>query len=146
LPDILAALGRSQLKRLDDFIAARRAIAAQYDAAFSGLPHLKLVQEKPEQRARSGHHLYVIDLDFKALGQSRKQVMEQLKEEGIGSQVHYIPVHKQPYYQERLEKDELSFPVAESFYDRCLSLPCYPDLQEDDIKRVIAAITTLTQK
>ncbi len=145
LSDILAALGRSQIERLDGFIARRREIARYYDFAFAGLPHLKLVQSSREQRARSGHHLYVVRIDYAALSVSRKQVMHALQQLGIGTQVHYIPVHKHPYYRQRISQGQQAFPVSNQFFDECLTIPCFPELQNQDLDRVISAISNIVK-
>src|SRR5262249_19011500 len=89
LTDIQAALGLSQLAKLDRFLQRRRAIARRYDAAFAGLPALRLPQSAQEQRARSGHHLYIVVCDFPALNTTRAAFMARLAERKVGSQVHY---------------------------------------------------------
>lgn len=136
LSDLNAALGASQLKKLDGFVERRRAIAAYYDERFSGLEHVTIVQNEDASRARSGHHLYVAQVDFAALGRSRTEVMRQLLDQGIGSQVHYIPVHRQPYHQELGNLQVADFPNAEGYYAGALSLPFFPALSDDDMRNV----------
>jgi UDP-4-amino-4,6-dideoxy-N-acetyl-beta-L-altrosamine transaminase len=143
MTDIQAALGLSQLNRLERFLERRRAIAHRYDEAFAGLPHLRLPQSLPEQRGRSGHHLYIVLFDFAALRTTRTVFMLKLREQGIGSQVHYIPVYRQPYYVKRYGFDPAAFPESESYYARCLSLPFFPGLTDEDVERVIATVTRL---
>jgi perosamine synthetase len=143
MTDIQAALGLSQLDRLEQFLERRRAIARRYDEAFARLPHLHLPQSLPEQRARSGHHLYIVQIDFAALRTTRTAVMGELREHGIGTQVHYMPVYRQPYYVKRYGLDPAAFPESESYYARCLSLPFYPGLTDEDVEHVIATITRL---
>ncbi len=140
MTDMQAALGLSQLARLEQFIARRRAIAARYDEAFSGLKHVQLPQSSPPARARSALHLYLAVFEFAALGTTRTTFMRRLAQEGIGSQVHYIPVYRHPYYAQRYGLNPEDFPVAESYYRGCLSLPIYPDLTDDDVARVIAGV------
>lgn len=140
LTDVQAALGASQVKRIDQFMARRRAIAAQYDVAFANLNHIRLVQSDPSQRARSGHHLYILRVDFKALGLSRREVMAQLKARQVGTQVHYIPVYKQPYHRPRFEDGETRFPVSEAFYDEALTIPCFPSMTDAEVAYVAATI------
>jgi dTDP-4-amino-4,6-dideoxygalactose transaminase len=139
MTDIQAALGRAQLRRLDDFIARRREIARRYDEALADVPHVRPLQATPEWRARSGHHLYVVDIDFDACGVSRAELMRRLKKDGIFTQVHYIPLHHQPYWRRRMEGGG-DFPAAERYYAGCLTLPCFPTLGEEDQNRVIDAL------
>jgi perosamine synthetase len=143
MTDMQAALGLSQLNRLEQFLERRRAIARRYDEAFARLPHLQLPQSLPEQRGRSSHHLYVILFDFAALRTTRTVFMLKLREQSIGTQVHYIPVYRQPYYMKRYEFDPAAFPESEAYYARCLSLPFYPGLTDEDVEHVIATVTRL---
>lgn len=138
LPDVLCALGISQLGKLPRHMARRRAIAARYDAALADLA--PLVRPVPH-REPHGWHLYALLVDFEALGRSRREVMQELRQAGIGTQVHYIPVHQQPYYRERY--GSLSLPGADAYYRRCLSIPFYPGLGDDDCDRVVAALRAL---
>ena len=87
-------------------------------------------------------HLYVVRIDFEALDLSRRQVMERLRERGVGTQVHYIPVHSQPYYRELY--GPLDLPGAAEYYRRTLSLPLYPGMTNDDVRRVVAALACAT--
>jgi UDP-4-amino-4,6-dideoxy-N-acetyl-beta-L-altrosamine transaminase len=137
LTDIQAALGVSQLKKIDRFINRRRDIVAQYDKAFAGCKGVTLLSR--EDRT-SAHHLYVLLVDFVSLGKNRKQIMEGLYQQGIGTQVHYIPVYDQPFYKENFNVEAGSYPNAQSYYEQCLSLPLYPAMTEEDVQRVIAAI------
>jgi len=140
LTDIACALGLSQLGKLDRFVTRRRALAAHYDQGLSGLqPRLRLV---PGQSGDDpALHLYVVLVDFPAIGRSRPEAMAFLKERGIGTQVHYLPVHRQPYYQ-RLY-GSLHLPGADAYYDKALSIPLYPDMTEQDADRVIGALRDL---
>lgn len=140
LCDIQAALGSSQLRRIDRFIARRREIALFYDREFRDLQGVQLVQADSDFRQRSGHHLYVLRIDFDHLGISRVEVMAALKSLGIGTQVHYLPVHYHPYYRERFKDERHRLRAAESYYSECLSLPCYPTMEEEDMKRVVAGV------
>jgi UDP-4-amino-4,6-dideoxy-N-acetyl-beta-L-altrosamine transaminase len=140
LTDIACALGLSQLGKLDRFIARRRALAARYDQALRNLrPRLQLV---PGQAGDDpALHLYVALIDFQAIGCSRVEAMAFLKARGIGTQVHYLPVHRQPYY--RRLYGELHLPGADAYYDKALSIPLYPDMTDQDADRVIAALHDL---
>ncbi|MDP1872823.1 UDP-4-amino-4,6-dideoxy-N-acetyl-beta-L-altrosamine transaminase [Phenylobacterium sp.] len=137
LPDILCALGHSQLAKLPRFAAARQALAAHYVEALAPLAPAVRPATSPEASLATPHLMCVL-IDFAALGQSRRTVMEALKARGIGSQVHYIPVHTQPYYLARY--GALSLPGAEAWYERTLSLPLYPGMDLKDVDRVVRAL------
>ena len=144
MTDIQAALGLSQLVKLDQFLERRRAIALRYDEAFSKLANVSLTQSAPQQRARSGHHLYVVMFDFAAMGITRTAFMTRLRERGVGSQVHYIPTYRHPYYQKRYPIDPSQFPGAERYFSSCLSLPFFSGLKDEEVERVIAEVTRYT--
>lgn len=135
LTDVQCALGIGQLGRLGAFIERRRAIARSYDAAFADLDGIVL----PSERAgvESGYHLYVIRVaGDPAL---RRPLFERLRELGLGVQVHYLPVHLHPYYRE-LGYRPGSLPVAEDFYRRCISLPIFPKMSDDDVASSIERV------
>ena len=136
MTDIQAALGISQLKRLDDFVRRRNEIAYRYDELFADLP--LQAQCRPEGPS-SAMHLYVIRLDKSRLDKSRLQIINELHEEGVGVHVHYIPVHTQPWYQQIGFKNG-DFPEAERFYEEAISVPIYPDLQEDELFTIVDAL------
>ena len=137
LPDVLCALGLSQLAKLDRFVARRRTLTALYREAMAPLaPLVRLVQAS--EGCAPALHLLVALIDFEAAGVSRKQVMDALRARGVGTQVHYIPVHRQPYYQARY--GPLDLPGAEAFYARCLSLPLFPAMDDADPTRVAQAL------
>jgi dTDP-4-amino-4,6-dideoxygalactose transaminase len=139
LPDVLCALGISQLKKLDQFHRRRVEIAARYDALLA--PLSPAIRPVPHGNWPHGWHLYAVLIDFAKLGLTRAQVMKRLRDESIGTQVHYIPVHRQPYY--RKLDGALTLPGADAYYSRCLSLPLYPALTEADLMRVSDALATL---
>lgn len=143
LTDIQAALGLSQLGKIDKFIAKRRRIAERYDAAFATLPGLTTTQYALDMRCRSGHHLYVVRLDFRRLGRSRRDTMARLRARGVGTQVHYIPIHRQPFHQQRHGWTPADFPVAEAYYQECLSIPIHPGMSDEDVGIVIDTMTDL---
>jgi UDP-4-amino-4,6-dideoxy-N-acetyl-beta-L-altrosamine transaminase len=135
--DIHCALGLSQLGKLDRFVAARRGLAARYDAALPTLaPRATPAPIRPG--CQPCLHLYVVQIDFAVLGQSRAAVMQDLRARGIGTQVHYLPVHRQPYYRKRYGL--LDLPRADAYYERALSLPLFPAMTPDDVARVTAAL------
>lgn len=130
MTDIQAALGLSQLNKLEAFIARRRALAARYQAALTGLP---LTLPSPQVEAESAWHLYVVRLRTERLTLSHREVFEALRGAGIGVNLHYIPVHLQPYYRE-LGFKAGDFPEAERYYAQAISLPIFPamsDAQQD---------------
>jgi dTDP-4-amino-4,6-dideoxygalactose transaminase len=130
----------SQLAKLDRFIARRREIAKRYDEVFSTLPGMRLSQSAAEHRARSALHLYIALFDFKALKITRATLMNRLRDLGVGSQVHYIPVYRQPYYAARYATDPSRYPEAERYYDECLSLPLHPGLRDEDVEYVTQSV------
>jgi perosamine synthetase len=138
LTDLQAALGLSQLAKLDRFLARRRQVAASYDTAFTGLPHLKPLQAG--QRDRSGLHLYVVEIDFAALRKSRTVVMTELRARGVGTQVHYIPVHHHPIHRDAAAN---SCPNADRYYGRCLSLPLHAAMKDSEVIAVVDAVRSV---
>ncbi|MBO0939405.1 UDP-4-amino-4,6-dideoxy-N-acetyl-beta-L-altrosamine transaminase [Fibrella sp. HMF5335] len=130
LTDMQAALGLSQLQRADAMLARRREIAARYDNAFAGTAVATI---RPTQNVGHAYHLYVIQTD------NRKGLYDHLRAKNIFAQVHYIPVHTMPYYQQQGNRPG-DFPLAECYYSRCLSLPMYPTLTDDEQQYVIDAV------
>jgi len=144
LTDLQCALGISQLRRLDRFLARRREIVARYNAAFADLDWLATPGlRQPADRDTTSWHLYTVQIDFPALGRTRTEVMGALRAAGVGTQVLYIPVHLQPWYRRSFGYAPGKCPVAEAFYERALSLPLYPDLTDRDVARVIASVRAL---
>jgi perosamine synthetase len=144
LTDLQCALGLSQLSRLDHFLSRRREIVAAYNAAFAGLEWLTTPRLRDERdAATTSWHLYTTQIDFAALGRTRPQVMAELREAGIGTQVLYIPVHLQPWYRDTFGYGPDKCPAAEAFYARALSLPLYPTMTDEDVAQVIARIRAL---
>ncbi len=138
--DIHCALGLSQLDKLDRFTAAREALMQRY---YEGLaPLAPLI--RPVARVtgcRPAWHLCAVRIDFEALGLERAELMRRLNDQGIGTQVHYIPLHWQPYYRKRY--GEVSLPGAEAYYRHALSLPLFPGMTAADVDRVVEALATL---
>lgn len=144
ITDLQCALGRSQLKKLPAFIDRRREIVARYNAAFADLPWLQTPQVRfAEDAANISWHLYSVQIDFAALGQSRSEVMQQLREQGVGTQVLYIPVHLQPYYRRKFGYAHGKCPNAEAYYEKALSLPLFPEMSNSDIDTVIRSVQQL---
>lgn len=136
ITDIQAALGWSQLKKIDEFVARRQTIAERYDEGLAGMP---LITQQRRSDIYSAFHLYVIRLKSGEIKKSHRQVFEELRQACIGVNLHYIPVHLQPYYQQRgfCAGD---FPQAEQYYREAISLPMYYLLSEEDQKYVINTI------
>lgn len=137
LTDIQAALGFSQLKKIDTFIERRREIVNRYNEAFSKVPQLILPHEKEDRK--SGWHIYVIRLVLDEIRATRKQIVEALIAENIGVNVHYIPVYYHPYY-EKLGYKRGICPVAEDVYEGIITLPLFPGMTEEDVQDVINAV------
>lgn len=141
MTDIQAALGSSQLRKLDRFAARRREIIAQYRAGLSDLSWLALPSDAGEQRVC--YHLFVARFQFAAMERTRAEVMAALAGEGVGSQVHYIPVYRQPWYIARQGNQVGRFAASEAYYSQCLSLPLYSAMSNEDVERVVAAVRGL---
>jgi dTDP-4-amino-4,6-dideoxygalactose transaminase len=137
LPDINCALGRSQLRKLPTFAAQRRALAATYVEQLATLAPA-VVPAAAMDWSDPVLHLMTVLIDFEALGVTRAEVMARLAAQGVATQVHYIPVHSQPYYRDRY--GELDLPGAQAWYDRCLSLPLHPGMDVGDVERAVAAM------
>jgi dTDP-4-amino-4,6-dideoxygalactose transaminase len=187
ITDLQCALGRSQLKRLPDFIARRQQVAARYNEALANLAWLNIptldsaIRHPPSATSHaldprpsaldSGHssldpllplatshqppatgsdfsfslsslslHLYTVQIDFPCLGKYRTQVMQELREKGVGTQVLYIPVYLQPWYRRTFGYAPGKCPNAEKFYARALSLPLYPSMADSDVEKVIETV------
>ena len=133
-----AALGLSQLAKLDRFVRRRRELAGLYDAALAPLaPAVTPAPRRPGDRPAL--HLYQVLIDFERLGRSRARVMHELAASGIGTQVHYIPLYRQPYFHQRYGDQALA--GADSFYLRVLALPLFPAMTTNDVGRVVEALT-----
>ncbi len=136
MTELQGALGLSQMERLNRYVARRHELAQRYDTLLAGLP-LQTPWQHPN--SYSGLHLYVIRLHLDQLGSSHRQVFECLREQGVGVNLHYIPVHLQPYY-ERLGFQRGDFPQAESYYREAISLPMFQTMTEQQQDAVITAL------
>lgn len=134
MTDIQAALGTSQLTRIDDYLARRHEIANAYDERLAGLP---LTRPTRLSGRYSALHLYVVQLND---ARRRREVFEAMRAAGIGVNVHYIPIHLQPFYRD-MGFAPGQFPVAEDYYSRAITLPLHPLLSSEDLDRVVAALT-----
>jgi dTDP-4-amino-4,6-dideoxygalactose transaminase len=138
MTDILAALGLSQLRRLDGYVERRTTLAHRYHDALKGLP-LQLPTIQAENS--SAFHLYVVRLKPHATNKTHRQLFDLLRQQGIGVNVHYIPVHLQPYYR-RLGFKDGDYPEAERHYHEAISLPLFPSLSEESQSCVIHQLTS----
>jgi perosamine synthetase len=143
LTDFQCALGKSQLSKLGDFVARRQGIARRYDTALKDLAGILPLEVTPG--VTHAYHLYVIRIDPGVLGADRAEVFRALRAEGIGVNVHYIPVHLHPYYRNRFGTGPGLCPVAEDAYERILSLPIFPRMTERDVGDVIQAVTKVAR-
>lgn len=135
LTDFQCALGISQLRHLDGWLARRRDLASRYDDALAGLGGVEPLAQRPG--ADHAYHLYVVQL---ADGLDRDAVFTALRGRGIGANVHYLPVHLHAFYRERFGTGPGLCPVAEAAYERILSLPLFPAMADDDVDRVVDAL------
>tara|TARA_Y100001935_G_scaffold122826_1_gene102064 strand:- start:963 stop:2120 length:1158 start_codon:yes stop_codon:yes gene_type:complete len=136
MTDLQAALGISQMKRLDDFIVRRQGIAERYDHL---LKNLSVSLPCQNSDSRSSFHLYVIRLQLKKLQHTKKQVFEFLRRQDIGVNLHYIPVHTQPYFQKMGFKSN-DFPEAEKYYEEAISLPIYHGMSDEQQNYIVKKI------
>jgi len=144
MSDILAAIGLQQLKKCDRLYEVKKKYAEMYSRAFAELEEIIPPPESPlEQHA---WHLYVILLRLEALTIGRDRFVEELKALNIGTSVHFIPLHLHPYYRSAFGYQRGDFPNAEWVYDRCLSLPLYPKMAEEDVWYVIEAVWDVVKR
>jgi len=143
LTDIACALGLSQLEKLEANLVRRRAIAARYSKAFRELT--AVIVPAIRQDVLPAWHLYPIRLNLEALAAGRAEIFRALRAENLGVNVHYIPVHKHPYYRERFGYKGDEFPVAEDAYERLISLPMFHAMTDVDVEDVIAAVNKVCE-
>jgi dTDP-4-amino-4,6-dideoxygalactose transaminase len=136
-PDINCALGTSQLSKLPRFLSRRRYLSDRYIAALAGMNEPIRPITAPKG-VNPGWHLFRVRINFQALGQSRAKLMADLRAAGIGSQVHYIPVNRHPYYEARYGKHPLL--GADAHYAQILSLPLFPDMTDEDVDATVSAL------
>ncbi len=138
LTDFQCALGLSQFSKLDNWITRRQAVAAHYDDAWSTIQGIDPLQRR--EGVSHAYHLYVVKVDSTMLGRDRAELFARFRDRGIGVNVHYIPVHLQPYYRDRFGTRPGMCPVAEAAYERLLSLPIFPMLREEDVEHVVDVV------
>lgn len=143
ITDMQCALGMSQLEKANEFIDRRRQIAALYDRLLGSSDLLDLPVER--SYGRSSYHIFVIRLRLDRIRITRREVFDRMLRAGISCQVHYIPVHLQPFYSERLGTKRGDYPVAERFYERCLTLPLYYSLAEAEVGFVAETLLAILE-
>ena len=142
MTDLQAALGVSQMQRLDEFVATRYAIAQRYDRLLADLP---LVTPWQHSEGASARHLYVIRLQLDKITRTHREVFEALRAGGVGVNLHYIPVYRQPYY-ERLAFTYARCPNAERYYAEAISLPIYSGLLSNQLDDVVECVKASTRQ
>jgi len=138
LTDIQCALGLRQLKKLPDFLARRREIAKIYDGAFGALEEISALAVRDD--VLHAYHLYVVGVSTDKCQGDRAQIFKKLHENGIGVNVHYIPVHLHPFYQNHFGTGSGLCPIAEEAYEQIISLPMFPGMTDDDVEEVTNAV------
>jgi len=141
LTDIASAIGRAQLARADAMWQARRRVAASYHEALAGIPGLELPTEQPDRQ--HSWHLFSVHLDLEVWRQGRGAFIEQLKERGVASSVHWQPLHMQPYYRQTYGLRAEEFPVAHGLWPRIVTLPLFPSMTRDEVEFVAEAIRSI---
>lgn len=136
-----AALGLSQMKRLDVNIAKRRDLVADYRELLQGVPQIRLFSDAYD--AATAYHIFVVQIDFEAYETTRAEVMRGLKEKGIGTQVHYIPVYRHPFFKNINGDISEYFPNMEEYYAQALTLPLFVDMEKEDVERVVRELKAL---
>lgn len=144
MTDIAAALGVAQLKKSNFFQKRREDIAAQYNKAFEGFP--QIITPAIKDDIQHSWHLYIIRLNLESLTIDRSQFIEELKSRGIGTSVHFIPLHIHPYYRETYGYKPEDFPIAYETFKRIITLPIYPKMSDEDVQRVIEAVSDVAKK
>ena len=138
ITDIQCALGISQLTKVDRFVERRRHIAEKYKLGLGAVPLISTPIELPG--VKHAYHLYPLLINFQELRKTRSQVMKELRELNIGTQVLYIPVHVQPYYADKYGYKQGDFPIAEEYYEQCLSIPIFPGMTDNEVDFVISGV------
>ena len=144
ITDIQCALGLAQLGKLGMFTKRRREIVNMYNDAFSNVKHVQIPFESA--KCNSNFHLYALLFDFKSIGIDRCAFILELRKRGVHTQVHYIPVHLQPFYQKNFGTKWGDYPNAENYYKKCLSIPLYPELSNFDVQKVLNEITSILER
>lgn len=143
ITDVQCALGISQLRKLSYFAEKRKEIVKVYNNAFDDTSYLTTPYES--NKCDSNFHLYVVKIKFEQLGMSRNQFMDKLVKKGIITQIHYIPVHTQPFYRENFATNWGDCTIAEEYFKECISLPLYPAMHHEDVGKVINDVKNILE-
>ncbi|MBT5404151.1 MAG: UDP-4-amino-4,6-dideoxy-N-acetyl-beta-L-altrosamine transaminase, partial [Crocinitomicaceae bacterium] len=138
ITDFQCALGSNQLKKLDGFVQKRRIIAKNYDDSFADIENLKTPEV--DSTVEHSYHLYPLQVEFEKLALTKVQLFEKMRKEDINLQVHYIPIHLQPFYKKNYGFKEGNFPISENLYKCEVSLPLYPTLTDSEQEKVISLV------
>ena len=138
LTDFQCALGLNQMKKINKFIKRRRQIVDKYNEAFKDVEEIIIPAER--NYVKSAWHIYVIQLCLGKLKVGRRKIFEELRKNGLGVQVHYIPLHLQPFYRKKFSYKKGDFPIAEKYYERAITLPLFPKMKDKDIEQVVFAV------
>jgi len=138
ITDFQCALGISQLEKLNRFIKRRREIVTKYNQAFKDIEEIIIPKER--SYLKSAWHIYPIQLNLEKLKKGRKKIFEELQKKGIGVQVHYIPLHLQPFYRKNFGYKKGDFPIAEKYYKKAITLPLFPKMTNQNVSRVITTL------
>jgi len=144
MTDIQASLGLHQLKKLAGFQKRRREVVRAYAEAFRDMPEIETTVERPE--VESAWHLYTVRLNLERLTIDRARFIEEMKARGIGTSVHFIPIHLHPYYRDKYGYEPEDFPVTLENFRRIVSIPLHPRLSDGDVERVIAAVRGIVEQ
>jgi perosamine synthetase len=144
ITDFQCALGISQLAKLPQWIQRRQEIANIYNIAFEGNDYIKPLEVSKD--VSHSYHLYVVRIDFTKLRINRAKLFTQLKHKDIGVNVHYIPVHLHPFYTNKYKTKKGDCPIAELVYEEIISLPIYPAMADEDVRRVIGVVQDIITK
>lgn len=144
MTDVAASIGIHQLKQAKAFQERRQWMAEQYNAAFVDLPMTTPFVARPEDT--HAWHLYVLQLDLSAMTVDRDKFIELMAKENIGTSVHFIPLHLQPYWRDRYNYQPEDYPVALDVFNRAMSLPIYPKMTDDDVENVINAVKKVAKE
>lgn len=138
LTDFQCALGLSQFKKLENFIRRRKEIVVRYNKAFKNIKEVIIPIER--DYVKSAWHIYIIQLCLDKLKVSRREIFEALRKKGLGVQIHYIPLHLQPFYRKKFGYKKGDFSIAENYYQRALTLPLFPKMTNKDVENVIKTV------
>jgi len=144
MTDIQAAMGLAQLRKIDWMWKRRQEIAASYTGAFGSRDDIEIPFVKVDRE--SSWHLYVVKLNLEMLRIGRNRFIEELKNVGVMTSVHFIPLYKHPYYRTTFNYDPVEFAVSDSIYERIISLPIYPGMSNDDVAQVISSVEDVLRK